>query len=298
MKIDYENYTTLQGFMRKALNLKGNELIVYAVIYGYSQIEGQYYNKDLQYLADWCGITVQGVLKVLKRLVNMGLIERRNADSNNCIKRIYYRATKKPTLQFDLATQKFTPVVETDSPIKQSLTPIKQSLIEGQNLPPTTKTEETTKYRGKDIYINNQPIEDTDIEVNKESKMKPTMECNSVLSLSKSKSFIGGMGGAFLKSESLTGQDDLDRLFEEFWAAYPRKVNKKGCRSLFKRIPHIKKRFPDIMAALQEQKKSRQWRFVEFIPHPHTWLNQERWETTEASDKDIDDLVNEVWKDD
>ena len=32
-----ENYIVLQGWMINKLNLKGNELTVYALIYGYSQ---------------------------------------------------------------------------------------------------------------------------------------------------------------------------------------------------------------------------------------------------------------------
>ena len=68
--IQGKNFVTIQGWMRTELNLKGNELIVYAVIYGFSQTEEQWYTGSLQYLADWCGATKQGVLKNLKSLTD------------------------------------------------------------------------------------------------------------------------------------------------------------------------------------------------------------------------------------
>ena len=59
-----ENYIAVQGWMRNQLKLKGNELLVYAIIYGFSQTTNQVFNGSLQYLADWCGATKQGVIKI------------------------------------------------------------------------------------------------------------------------------------------------------------------------------------------------------------------------------------------
>ena len=67
-------FITIQGWMRTELNLKGNDLLVYAIIYGFSQTENQKFTGSLQYLADWCGATKQGILKNLKNLVELGLI--------------------------------------------------------------------------------------------------------------------------------------------------------------------------------------------------------------------------------
>lgn len=71
-----ENYVTIQGWMRTELNLKGNDLIVYAIIYGFSQTEEQRFTGSLQYLADWCGATKNGVQKNLKNLLDLGLIQK------------------------------------------------------------------------------------------------------------------------------------------------------------------------------------------------------------------------------
>ena len=43
-KIKNENYVVIQGWMVNELNLKGNDLMVYAIIYGFTQITGQLFH--------------------------------------------------------------------------------------------------------------------------------------------------------------------------------------------------------------------------------------------------------------
>ena len=78
-----ENYIMIQGWMRNELNLKGNDLLVFAIIYGFSQLEGHRFNGNLQYLADWCGATKQGIAKNLKNLIDRGLIEKVQVQKDN-----------------------------------------------------------------------------------------------------------------------------------------------------------------------------------------------------------------------
>lgn len=70
-------YFVVQDWMVRDLSLKGNELLVYAVIYGYSQ-EGQgcYYG-GMSFLAETLGITRQTAIAAVKNLAERGLIERR-----------------------------------------------------------------------------------------------------------------------------------------------------------------------------------------------------------------------------
>ena len=72
--IKNENFIVIQGFMINELGLKGNELIVYAIIYGFSQDGENKYTGSLNYLANWTNSTKQGVLKSLKSLVDKGYI--------------------------------------------------------------------------------------------------------------------------------------------------------------------------------------------------------------------------------
>ena len=75
-KVKNQNYITIQGWMINELNLKGNELLIYAIIYGFSQTSGQVFNGGLQYLADWTNSTKQGVSKNLKSLVSKGFLQK------------------------------------------------------------------------------------------------------------------------------------------------------------------------------------------------------------------------------
>jgi len=83
-----------------------------------------------------------------------------------------------------------------------------------------------------------------------------------------------------------------DETFAQFWDAYPRKVGKKPARQKFDSI--FKKLTPEqsdqllktLLDALEIQKQSDQWQKDngQYIPHPATWLNQERWNDVNESD--------------
>lgn len=92
-KIKDGNYIVIQSFMVKDLHLKGNELLIYAIIYGFTQDEEHQFNGGMQYLMDWTNSTKTGVYKAIKRLIEKGLIEK----IENCINGVNfvnYRITK------------------------------------------------------------------------------------------------------------------------------------------------------------------------------------------------------------
>ena len=72
---------------------------------------------------------------------------------------------------------------------------------------------------------------------------------------------------------------NIDVRFEEFWIAYPRKISKKTTERVFNRIKPDEKTFQAILSGLEKYKQTPQWLKDggQFIPHPTTWLNQERW---------------------
>lgn len=64
--------------------------------------------------------------------------------------------------------------------------------------------------------------------------------------------------------------------FDEFWIAYPRKTAKQKARIAFDKA--VKKvSIHAMFAALEWQRQTDQW-LEGIIPHPATWLNQERWD--------------------
>lgn len=108
-KVKDKTYVVIQSFMVNELDLKGNELIIYAIIYGFSQAENQTFSGSLQYLADWTNCTKQGVIKILKSLVDKGFIVKKE-NVINSVKFCEYYSTK-----FNTSSNKV------EYPIKQSL---------------------------------------------------------------------------------------------------------------------------------------------------------------------------------
>lgn len=75
-KVVDTSYFCIQGWMLTKLNLKGNELFVYAIIHGFSQDGESNFHGGLQYLADWCNSTKRGIQKNLDSLVTKGYIKK------------------------------------------------------------------------------------------------------------------------------------------------------------------------------------------------------------------------------
>ncbi len=128
-KVKDGNYVVIQSFMVNELQLKGTELLVYAIIYGFSQDSDNKFTGSLQYICDWTNCTKQGIIKVLKSLVDKQLIAKNEVYQNN-IRFVEYYVTKF-------------------NGIKQSLTGIKQSLT--NNIYNNTNTNNTTNITNKNI---------------------------------------------------------------------------------------------------------------------------------------------------
>lgn len=64
--------------------------------------------------------------------------------------------------------------------------------------------------------------------------------------------------------------------FEQFWKSYPRRVGKGAARKAFEKALRLTS-FDEIMSGLIRQLSYYASREPQFIPHPTTWLNQERW---------------------
>lgn len=76
MNIKPDNYIAIQGWMITELGLKNSELIVYALIYGFSQDRRSAFTGSLSYLMEWTQSSKQTVLTAIKTLIGRGLIAR------------------------------------------------------------------------------------------------------------------------------------------------------------------------------------------------------------------------------
>lgn len=88
-----ENHIVIHGWMLTDLELKGSELIIYAVIYGFTQnTDNQLYTGSLTHLSDWANISKVSVIKTLTSLCEKGLIDKYE-EYRNGVKFCSYKAT-------------------------------------------------------------------------------------------------------------------------------------------------------------------------------------------------------------
>lgn len=101
-KMQRDNYIVVQGWMVTDLKLSGNELLVYAIIYGFSQCgDEQKYTGSIRYLTEWTNTTRQTIMNCLKSLCDKGLISKEEHLQNG-VKFCDYRA------EFDGGSKNFT----------------------------------------------------------------------------------------------------------------------------------------------------------------------------------------------
>ena len=67
------NYVNIQGWMVTQLELKGNELITYAIIYGFSQDGKNEFTGSIAYIAKWLNVSKRTVIRTLNELTDKNL---------------------------------------------------------------------------------------------------------------------------------------------------------------------------------------------------------------------------------
>lgn len=84
-----DSYVVIQSFMVDQMKLKGNELIVFAVIYGYTQDGEHWYYGTRGHLAEWCGASKGTVSNCLKSLMDKGYIAKREVQRHGHVENQY-----------------------------------------------------------------------------------------------------------------------------------------------------------------------------------------------------------------
>lgn len=118
------NYYTVHGWMINELGLSGNDLLIYAIIYGFSQDGSTEFSGSLNYLVTFINSTKPTVINCLKKLCERGLLVKTDRIINN---------QNFPT---------YTAVVPDLTSGKNSLTPLKNSLLgdSKNSLPPSKES--------------------------------------------------------------------------------------------------------------------------------------------------------------
>lgn len=93
--IKSDQFVTILGWMRNIPEIQSNnELLAYALIYGFSQTEGQYLTCKQSYIAEWLKISRENCSRILKKLENEGLVKKQLTKKHGAIKMYRYYAVK------------------------------------------------------------------------------------------------------------------------------------------------------------------------------------------------------------
>lgn len=112
-----KNYITIQGFMVEKLCLTGNELILYALIYGFSQATDTEFTGTISYIMKWLGCSKPTVIKLLKKLCDDKLIIK-HENYNNGVKFCTYICNLEKIEQETQNSLNLTSGKETLPPVK------------------------------------------------------------------------------------------------------------------------------------------------------------------------------------
>lgn len=88
---------------------------------------------------------------------------------------------------------------------------------------------------------------------------------------------------------------NIHPLFSMFWDVYPRKQSKKEAINAFNKINPNDELLNVMISSIDRWSRSEDWLKDggKFIPHPSTWLNQQRWE--DELPKTQERILGEEW---
>ena len=116
-----ENYITVLGWMINELQLSGNKLILYALIYGFSQDGKSRFKGSMKYLADSVGLSKQSVLERLKWLTEKKLIKKFETGRGRN-KKCDYGINLDTLKKYNISGNESTPMIGQESlPIKDDM---------------------------------------------------------------------------------------------------------------------------------------------------------------------------------
>lgn len=287
MAIKNENFILIQGWMINNLKLSGNDLLVYAIIYGFTQDEEQWFEGSRSYLGEWCNSTKQGIQKNLKRLIGKNLILKKETFINN-VKFCKYKVNPEYTPRgggnvenaSQLTTGKLSLPGATVTPSKQSLPGGgQQSLLGGrqQSCPNNIDIDNIdidNIDNNNDHFSNFSKNDRTSLNADKKENLD--LEKNQV-----SDSAVNGkkLNSSDNKKASCINKKLLDQEFNQVWDLYPKKQGKKPAQAAFYRARRNGTPLESIISGIKSYsdyinaKKISQ----EYVKQGSTFFNQEAW---------------------
>ena len=96
-------YIVIQDWMISDLQLKGNELLTYALIYGFSQDGESEFKGSLKYISEFLGVSKRTAQRSIENLVDRGIVEKRVEEISG-VKFNRYMAHEKTDTPIDKMT--------------------------------------------------------------------------------------------------------------------------------------------------------------------------------------------------
>lgn len=147
MGIRNENYIVIAGWMINELDLKPNELLVYALINGFCLDGKSAFSGGIKYIMEWTKLTKQTCISILKTLREKRYIERRaiyNTKSTNFSGYEYFtfRSREKKS-EKPQATVHKDKITKESNEIGQNFLPVKSKILtfSGKNFLPNNDNE-------------------------------------------------------------------------------------------------------------------------------------------------------------
>ena len=99
MNIKNDNYIQILGWMINELDLKGNELLVYALIHGFCQDGKSVFKGSLNYIMSWLNISKPTCIATIQSLIDKGLIVKTVIYNKNSVAGCEYYTTKSRNVE-------------------------------------------------------------------------------------------------------------------------------------------------------------------------------------------------------
>lgn len=150
MNIKNENYIQISGWMINELDLKGNELLVYALIHGFCQDGKSVFKGSLNYIMAWLNISKPTCIACIQSLIDKGMVVKSIIYNKNSVAGCEYYTKKSRNIESEL--QKIPQKEEKGG--KEILPPQTEKKSEGgkETLPGWSKN---LTMGGKEILPNN-----------------------------------------------------------------------------------------------------------------------------------------------
>lgn len=213
-KVKNEHYITIMEFMVRDLELSGNELIAYALVYGFSQNGESEFEGSLSYIAKWLNCSKTTAFNILNKLSDDGFINKIE-NVKNGIKFCNYKAT----IPDEEALEK---IKERKAQRKQK----EKNERRSKKLNSVQKSDITHS-----IFLNgfaknlNDDVQKTLTHNNIDILEDNSIDNTNTLSVERASSECAQEPDK-QKSKSATRKKEANALFEQLWSLYPLKKGK------------------------------------------------------------------------